>query len=106
MRTALRPSHVKERWSDSHRVGSLCPNSERVTRAKRHARESPGAGKQHAGKYGEWTPSRQRGGGGVTATPLPARQEAPIWALLLSESCLRFEPPRVGCYGSMLSEEE
>ena len=29
-----------------------------------HGQGSPGAGKPHAGKYGEWTPSRQRGGSG------------------------------------------
>ena len=33
---------------------------------------SPGAGKPHAGKYGESTPSRQRGGGGwKTLQPPP-----------------------------------
>jgi len=34
---------------------------------------SPGAGNPHAGKYSELTLSRQRGGGGLTATPLPTR---------------------------------
>src|SRR6266853_3247235 len=32
---------------------------------------SPGARKRHTGKYGELTPSRQRGGGGGNASPLP-----------------------------------
>ena len=35
-------------------------------------RGSPGAGKPHAGKYGESTPSRQRGGGGWTNPPTTA----------------------------------
>ncbi len=46
--------------------------------AKRPAQGSPGAGKRHAGKYGEWTPSRQQGGGGGNATPLPTRKESLI----------------------------
>ncbi len=36
------------------------------------ARGSPGDCKSHAGKYGELTPLRQRGGGGLTASLLPA----------------------------------
>ena len=31
----------------------------------------------HAGKYGELTPSRQRGGGGVEASALPSSIHAP-----------------------------
>ncbi len=39
------------------------------------SRGSPGARNTHAGKYGELTPSRQRGGGGwkTPATALPAQ---------------------------------
>ena len=37
-------------------------------------RGSPGARKGHAGKYGEWTPSQQRGEGGGNATLLPTWQ--------------------------------
>ncbi len=36
------------------------------------ARGSPGDCKSHAGKYGELPPLRQRGGGGLTASLLPA----------------------------------
>ena len=38
-------------------------------------RGSPGAGKPHAGKYGESTPLRQRGGGGQNnlASALPSQ---------------------------------
>ena len=35
-------------------------------------RGSPGVGKPHAGKYGELTPSRQRGGGGWMKPPASA----------------------------------
>ena len=36
---------------------------------------SPGAGKPYAGKYRELTLSRQRGGSGLTASPLPTEAE-------------------------------
>ena len=41
---------------------------------------SPGAGKPHAGKYRELTLSRQRGGSGPTASPLPTRLPPGSWA--------------------------
>ena len=40
------------------------------------ARGSPGDCNSHAGKYGESTPSRQRGGGGRKPTPLPTHYVA------------------------------
>src|SRR2546428_7464891 len=53
-----------------HGRGSLCPKSERVG-PDACSQGPPGAGRRHAGKYREWTLSRQRGGGGGNATPLP-----------------------------------
>lgn len=49
--------HSVLHWNGRH--GSLTPLG------------SPGVRKMHAGKYEESTSSRQRGGGGFTATPLP-----------------------------------
>jgi hypothetical protein len=43
---------------------------------------SPGAGNPHAGKYSELTLWRQRGGGGLTATPLPTRPTCLVEASL------------------------
>ena len=43
---------------------------------------SPGAGNPHAGKYSELTLSRQRGGGGLTATPLPTRPTRPAMVVM------------------------
>src|SRR5882724_6904982 len=68
MRKGLTPSHVKERRMDSPRGSSLCPYRS-AERGYAHAQGSPGARKRHTGKYGESTPSRQRGG--VAATPPP-----------------------------------
>src|SRR6266481_7088269 len=78
MRKGLTPSHVKERRMDSPRGSSLCPYRS-AERGYAHAQGSPGARKRHAGKYGESTPSRQRGGGGGNASPLPTRRLRRSW---------------------------
>ena len=72
MRTA--PAKPCQRTADElPRGGSLCPKSELAARDKRRQRGSPGVGNRHAGKYREWTLSRQRGGSGANATPLPTK---------------------------------
>src|SRR5437762_12499924 len=53
------------------RVHSVQIRSPRQGTGRRQG--SPGVGNQHAGKYREWTLSRQRGGSGGNASPLPAR---------------------------------
>ena len=68
MRTA-RPSHVKERATDSHRVGSLCLKGERWTRQNvtRRGRPEPENGTPVNMENG----LHRDNGEGVAATPLP-----------------------------------
>jgi hypothetical protein len=69
LKDGLTPRHVKEWGTDS--PGGV--HSVPTERSAGHCqlRGSPGARKGHAGKYGEWTPLRQRGGSGGNASPLP-----------------------------------
>src|SRR5207247_2619793 len=92
MRKGLTSSHVKERRMDSPRGSSLCP-SRSAERGYAPAQGSPGARKRHAGKYGESTPSRQRGGGGGNASPLPTRSRC---ALVLERCSTRSPLPSRG----------
>ncbi len=68
------------------------------------SRGSPGARNTHAGKYGELTPSRQRGGGGwkTPATALPAQNSDDV--LLNAPSLAAFVSVEFGPNGEMVAD--
>ena len=75
-------------------------------------RGSPGVGNLHAGKYRERTLSRQRGGSGANASPLPTKQVWPRWEeSLISERRAALESVslspggRAGARASVLPSE-
>jgi group II intron reverse transcriptase/maturase len=76
MRTATRQVMSKNGGRTPPRTGFTL--SQRSGRRWRPPRAGvAGARKGHAGKYGEWTPLRQRGGSGGNTTPLPTNGNRP-----------------------------